>query len=199
MKISIALCTLACVLCLACGGSSAQGTGSDERQTDNGEAERDAERHAQFMELWEMEVQNRAWGLESAERILEREPTGDDLLFLSNWKRWEDYLKEKYAPYASKYGLSQEPGRSERRRAGLSVIGNALLSERRMSELMLDSTIDYLEKLRPIVEVAPEEDAAFFAFVVRQEEVQVDSLRHRLEGENQQAVDVLIEFMNAHP
>lgn len=145
-----------------------------------------------------MELENRAWGLESTKRMLEKEPTGGDLIFLSAWLEWELFLKEEYEPYARKYDLPQEADGRTRRRAGFTVFGAALVSDRKMMQMMLDSTIEYVETLRPIADVAPEEDADFFAFVVRQEEVQVEALRHRVAGEDQEGADVLLEFMGAH-
>ncbi|MEO1170849.1 MAG: hypothetical protein AAFX94_02195 [Myxococcota bacterium] len=168
----------------ACASSSAQGDSLN-----------DSERQEKFLELFEMEVQNRAFALLSAERGLENATSDGDKIFLGAWLDWERFLKERYAPYAKKYGLTQEPETGAKMQANLAVVGQALLPDSKVMNLMLDNTISYVEKLRELERVSPEEDRAFFAFVVEQEEAQVDALRLRVDEDYQGGADVLRNFM----
>lgn len=161
------------------------------------QAQSDEEVREQFLSLFDMEVQNRAYGLISAERALKRASTEGDKIFLGTWLDWERFLKDRYAPYATKYGLSQEPRSKAKIEAGLGLFAAGVLSDRSMMEFMLNETIKYTEKLEELEKVSPEEDRAFFQFVVTQERTQIEALRIRAEGRHQEAADVLREFMAA--
>lgn len=153
------------------------------------------ETHERFMDLFDMEVQNRAFALLSAERGLKNAPSEGDKIFLGAWLDWERFLKAQYAPYATKYGLSQDPRKQAKMQASLGALAAGVLSNQSAMEFMLDETIEYVKKLEELEQVSPAEDRAFFEFVVRQEEAQVESLRIRVEGRHQEAADVLRAFM----
>ena len=180
--------SVACLLIFsACASSGSQGSKLTEE-----------ERSKRFTELFEKEVQNRAFALRAAERSLAAVSSEDDKMFLGTWVEWEQYLKRAYAPYAEKYGLSQEPTFGAEMRAKLGGIG-ASISADSVSEFMLDQTLSYMENLRELEQVSPEEDRAFFIFVVKQEEKQIEALRFRVKNEYKKAADVLREFMAASP
>ena len=147
------------------------------------------------MELFDGELQNRAFALLSAERGLGNATSVGDKTFLGAWVDWERFLKERYAPYAKKYGLSQEPRSGAKMQASLGLLAAGILPDRKVMNLMLEQTISYVDKLRQLERVSTTEDRSFFRFVVEQEEAQVESLRFRANGEHQSAADVLRNFM----
>ena len=187
MKTSFVLLVASLLIFSACASSGEHGGKLTEE-----------ERGERFTELFEKELQNRAFALRAAERSLAAVSSEDDRLFLGAWVEWEQFLKRTYAPYAKKYGLSQEPGTGAEMRAKLGGVA-AGISADSLSELMLDQTISYMENLRELERVSPKEDRAFFVFVVKQEEKQIEALRFRVKNEYKKAADVLREFMAASP
>ncbi len=147
-----------------------------------------------FRELFEMEVQNRAFALHSSTRMAEEASDGDKI-FLSAWVEWERFLRDKYAPYADKYGISQEPKTMAKLQAGFGRLASGVLPSGPIYRFMLDETIAYTEKLRELERVAPQEDRDFFSFVVKQEEEQIEALRFRVANKHQDAADLLRKFM----
>ncbi|MEO0601247.1 MAG: hypothetical protein AAF211_07415 [Myxococcota bacterium] len=113
------------------------------------------ETREQFMDLFDMEIQNRAFGRLSAERALKRASTKDDRVFFGTWLDWERFLEERYAPYATKYGLGQEPRSQAKMQAGLAAFAAGVLPDRSMIELMVEETIEYTEKLKELERVSP--------------------------------------------
>ena len=81
------------------------------------------------------------------------------------------------APFAEKYALYQEPRSMANIQAGLGEIALNILPDSIMRKGMRDQTIKYLEKLKELQHIAPKEDADFFDFVVKQEELQIDALQ----------------------
>jgi len=152
-------------------------------------------REKKFMELFDMEVQNRAFALKGAINANDKASTEDDKIFFGAWVDLEEYLQKKYAPFAEKYGLSQEPRSMAKIQAGLGEIALNILPDSVMREGMLKQTIQYLEKLKELQRVAPKEDAAFFDFVVRQEELQIDAVQFWVDRKNEEAAKLLRNFM----
>ena len=62
----------------------------------------------------------------------------------------------------------------------------------------LKVTAPYVNKLRKLRDIAPEEDRDFFDFVVAQEVLQVDMLELRVAGKVQESADLLRDFISAH-
>ena len=79
--------------------------------------------------------------------------------------------------------------------AGLGEIALNILPNSVMRKGMRDQTIKYLEKLKELQGVAPKEDADFFDFVVKQEELQIDTLQFWVDGKNEEAAELLRNFM----
>lgn len=148
-----------------------------------------------FMELFDMEVQNRAFALKGAINANDKASTEGDKIFFGAWVDLEEYLQKKYAPFAEKYALSQEPRSMAKIQAGLGEIALNILPDSVMREGMLKQTIKYLEKLKDLQRVAPKEDAAFFDFVVRQEELQIDALQFWIDENYEEAAKLLGNFM----
>ncbi len=156
------------------------------------------ELNARFMELFDMEVQNRAFALKVNKELEEKAVSEDDQAFYTAWVAFEEFLQRAYAPFARKYGLSQEPRAGANIQVGLARLGMGVLPDDVMTKIVLEDTIKYLEKLKELKRVAPEEDAEFFAFVVKHEETQIEALRLRLDGNKFAAAQLLTTFVAKH-
>ena len=148
-----------------------------------------------FMELFDMEIQNRAFALKGSVNAKDNASTDGDKIFFGAWLEFEQFLQKKYAPFAEKYELSQEPKSMANIQAGLGEIALNILPDSVMRKGMRNQTIQYLEKLKKLQRVAPLEDADFFNFVVKQEELQIDALQFWIDGENEEAAKLLKNFM----
>ena len=153
---------------------------------------------AKFQELFDIEVQNRAFALKSSQLMTSESSSNGDRRFYGAWSAFEARLQELYAPHATKYGLSQEARGMANLQVGIARLAIGILPDSVVFESLLDQTEKYVEKLRELERVAPEADAAFFAFVVEQELVQVDALKLRVAGRNSDAADVLEAFTRQH-
>ena len=147
-----------------------------------------------FKELFDMEIQNRAFALKSSLMMASQSTSERDKHFYGSWAAFEQRLKEIYAPYAKKYGLSQEARGLANLQVGIGRLAVGVLPESVVFESLLDQTSKYLEKLKELDRMAPEEDAKFFAFVVEQEQVQVDALKLCVDGQFSEAAGLLAAF-----
>ena len=151
-----------------------------------------------FKGLFDMEVQNRAFALKSSLSMASQSTSESDKHFYGSWVAFEQRLQEIYAPYAKKYGLSQEARGLANLQVGIGRLAVGILPESVVFESLLDQTSKYLEKLKELERLAPEEDAKFFAFVVEQEQVQVDALKLCVDGQFEKAADLLAAFTQQH-
>ncbi len=159
----------------------------------------DVERQEAFIQLFDKEVQNRAFALLSMSAIAEKVTEDGDKTFYNAWVAFEEFLQTKYKPYADKHELSQEPRGTAKTQAFFGKLASDILPKKKFYKMMLDQTEDYLEKLKKLPEYATNEDLEFARFVVKQEEAQIQAIAHRIEGENQEAADVLADFINSNP
>jgi len=154
-----------------------------------------AARDERLMELFDMEVQNRAFALK-VNKDLGAVAVGDaNKMFYTTWIAFEEFLQQAYAPVAKKYGLDQAPRAGANMQVGLARFGAGVLPEDVMTKMVLQDTIKYLEKLKELYRVSPVEDRDFFAFVVEHEEAQIEALRLRLDGNKEAAAELLTAFI----
>ncbi len=157
-----------------------------------------SEQEKEFLELFDREVQNRAFALLSMGGIAEKTKKEEDKIFYNAWVEFEKFLQKKYKPYADKHGLSQEPRGTAKTQAFFGELASDILPKRKFYKSMLNQTGKYLEKLKKLPDYAAEEDLEFARFVVEQEETQIKAIEHRIEEENQEAADLLYAFMDKH-
>jgi len=156
------------------------------------------EQQESFLQLFDKEVQNRAFALLSMSAISEKVTEDGDKVFYQGWVAFEEFLQKKYKPYADKHGLSQEPRSIARTQAFFGKLASDVLPKKKFYKTMLNQTEDYLEELKMLPEYAAKEDLDFARFVVAQEEAQIEAIKHRIKGENQEAADVLADFVKSH-
>ncbi len=145
-------------------------------------------------ELFNMEIQNRAFALKSARAMAAKVSSVEDKYFCDAWVGFEESLQKKYAPFAAKYGLSQEPGMKANIEASLAMLGIQILPDSIMHQTMLDQTIAYNEKLKELREIAPTDEKEFFEFVVDQEEAQIEAIKLSKDGKLKEAADLILKF-----
>ncbi|MEO1170848.1 MAG: DUF4334 domain-containing protein [Myxococcota bacterium] len=154
-----------------------------------------AARDEQFRELFDMEVQNRAFALKVNKDLGAVATDEATKGFYTAWVAFEEFLQRAYAPMARKYGLDQTPRIGANLQVGLARVGAATLPESVMVKMVLQDTIKYLEKLKELHRAAPAEDRDFFAFVVKHEEAQIEALRLRGDGNKEAAAELLTSFV----
>ncbi len=154
-----------------------------------------AARDEQFLELFDMEIQNRAFALKVNKDLGAAAADDATKAFYVAWIAFEEFLQRAYAPVAQKYGLSQAPRAGANMQVGLARFGAGVLPDSVMTQMVLQDTINYLEKLKELYRVSPAEDHAFFAFVVKHEEAQIEALRLRGDGNKEAAAQLLTAFV----
>ncbi|MEL6184425.1 MAG: DUF4334 domain-containing protein [Myxococcota bacterium] len=156
------------------------------------------ERDATFRSLFEMEVQNRAFALRSMGALAETASSEEDKHFYGSWTKFETLMQEKYAPYAQKYGFTQEPGTVAKLQAVFGTLAVNILPNSIAAGQMLEETTAYAEKLRELARVSPDDDRPFFSFVVKQEEMQIEALRLKHADKTVEAAEVIDRFIAEH-
>ncbi len=156
----------------------------------------DLERQKAFIQLFDREVQNRAFALLSMGRISKNVNKDGDKIFYNAWVDFEEFLQSKYKPYAVKYGLSQEPRGTAKAQAFFGKLASDILPKKKFYKSMLNQTKNYLEELRKLPDHANDEDLEFAHFVVEQEKLQIKAIEYRIENKNQEAADLFANFIN---
>jgi len=154
--------------------------------------------HPDFLKLFDMEIQNRAFAYRGVEALGKRVTRDLDKAVFADWLAFEVFLQRAYAPMAKKYGLSQQLGWQAGLQARLAIFAVAILPDKFFTKIVLDGTKKHLEKMHALYKVAPDDEKVFFDFVVRQEQVQVDSLKLRLDGKKREAERLLADFTSRH-
>ena len=72
----------------------------------------------------------------------------ENTTFYNGWVAFEEFLQKKYKPYATKYGLSQEPRGKAKTDAFFGRLASDILPKRKFYKTMLNQTENYLEKLK---------------------------------------------------
>ena len=157
-----------------------------------------ANRSQAFLALLKGEMQNRAFALLALRAVQSKASSAEDLSLYQSWVAFEEFNQVRYAPFAEKYGVSQQAGGSARFRASLAKWAATVFPERLFLKFMHKETKAYVQKLQKLAELAPSEDKEFFDYVVRQEELQVEILTLRINGKTREADQQLRDFVRKH-
>ncbi|WNC72219.1 hypothetical protein RGQ13_19165 [Thalassotalea psychrophila] len=148
-----------------------------------------------FLELYEGEVQNRAFALMYTERSSTSWGDNDIEAFWRVYYDLEVINQRLYKPYADKFGLDMQPTFfTSVKTSSLRLMSN--LFPEYMLNTLYTSTVKYLEGLKEMENLAPEEDKDFYRYVVEQEAAQVEALRLVSQGEAKKATKVLADYVN---
>jgi hypothetical protein len=147
-----------------------------------------------FINLFDSEIQNRAFALASMEEFVSS--GGDDprLDFFKAYLGLEQLNQRRFAPVADKHQLSIEPRWWTRTRTQLGLWMSGLMPETSL-KIIHKATVNYVAQLQELESLSPEQDKAFFAYVVAQEQVQADAMGLLLSGDPEQGTALLAQFV----
>ena len=153
----------------------------------------------EFIDLFDYEIQNRAMAFGAMQTMVAKRNLAPEVLsWYQAYLALEHLTQARYAPVAAKYGIAT----AAKTQATLTIlaarIAYYLLPELTILKQALKQTVPYVDQLKRLRELAPEDDHAFFDFVVEQEELQVEALKLRLDHKPEQATKVFEDFVEAH-
>ncbi len=156
--------------------------------------ESDGTVNQELLEIFDYELQNRAFARGTFEVILADDGENPKRRFFEAFYELEMITQKKYAPYAKKYDLDTEARWWTRVRTRLGLIAIDLAGDRFM-KMMHNATIKYVSKLEKLPVLSPEEDRDFFEFVVAQEIVQANAVGYLVEGDLAKAIATINDFV----
>lgn len=153
---------------------------------------------SELIDLFDYEVQNRTMAYTVYQWLTERKNmTPDVLTWYQACFALELLTRERYAAYVEKYGLNIEARFPTRLTIWAAKTAYYVIPELTTLKQALKQTIPYVDNLKRLREIAPE-DHEFFDFVVAQEELQVEMLTLRVGGQVTESTRVLNEFIEGH-
>lgn len=171
------------VFCLSIEGANAKSMESEKQKA--------------FVEIFDDEVQNRAFALVGLKALSKNEESPLKKEFWADYIALEHLNQKKYHPFADKYNITQEPGGMASLKASLLVMANGWFPSYTWKTLH-KATVKHVTKLEGLVKLASEEDKAFVDYVVNQEKVQAEAIKLMINGREQLAVELLSEFVAEH-
>ncbi|MDG1707280.1 MAG: hypothetical protein P8H03_00885 [Emcibacteraceae bacterium] len=156
--------------------------------------ESDRAMNEEFLEIFDYEIQNRAFALNSFEAILADDAENPHRAFYEAYHAMEIINQKKYGPFAKKYNLDMAPRWWARTRTSLGLTVGKLFQGSLM-KVMHNATIKYVGKLERLEQLAPEEDKLFFTYVVAQEQTQADAIGFLIDGDLDKAVARINDFL----
>ena len=152
----------------------------------------------QFLQLFDYEIQNRAYALNTISGQLEIVETAELKRFYNAYLALEHLNQQLYSPIAKMYQLEMSPRWWTRTRTQLGLWLAAMRSDISTLKFYHKIASSYLEQLQTLENLAPEESREFFAYVLAQEKVQADSLGLVVEGQVLAAAELLDDFVASH-
>lgn len=143
------------------------------------------------------ELQNRAVGYATTQKLVAKPLESVDGPFLSAFAALESFNQCVYGPIADKYGLSVAPTRQAKIMGTVSTF-LFKLPPRYYGKFVAQAAEDHAERLRPLIELAPEEDVEFFSYLVAQEEIQIVACTQLAQGHAAEAAATLNKFLAEH-
>lgn len=144
--------------------------------------------------IFDYELQNRAVGYATTQKLKVSHRDSVDGQFWFAFAALESFSQCVYAPFADKYELSMAPGLRGKIVSSLSTLLFRLPPEY-YGRIVARAADGHVDRLRPLLELAPEEDLGFFRYVVAQEIVQVKASTELAAGQPAQAAETLRSFV----
>jgi|GEM_PF-1635948 hypothetical protein len=154
--------------------------------------------HEQFLQLFDYEIQNRAYALNTIRGQLEIIETNELRRFYNAYLALEQLNQQLYSPIAKTYQLEMSPRWWTRIRTQLGIWLAAMRSDISTLKFYHKIASNYLEQLQTLENQAPEESRQFFTYVFAQEQVQAESLGLAIEGQILAAAELLDSFVASH-
>lgn len=159
--------------------------------------ESDSAMNQEFLEIFDYEIQNRAFALNSFKAILADDSENPQRAFYEAYLALELANQKKYGPVAKKYDLNMKPRWWTRTRTKLGLIAGNLFQDSLM-KVMHNATVKYVGKLQRLEQLAPDEDKPFFVYVVAQEQAQADAIGFLIDGKLEKAAKTIDDFVKTH-
>lgn len=153
--------------------------------------------NAEFLSLFEGEVQNRAFALMFVQREEEAANDIDEKNLWRSYIAFEELNQEKFKPYAEKYKLETKPNFKSRIKARSANLASLFFKET-LLKMTVDSTADYVNDLIHLANLSTQKERVFFNYVVEQEKVQVTVLKLLNQNEWREATKVFSDFTAIH-
>ena len=157
----------------------------------------ESERQKKFVKLFDYEVQNRAFALICLQTLSKNEDNPVKKGFWDAYLTLERLNQKKYDPFAKKYNITQEPKFMASFKASLLVMAYDWFPSYSL-KTMHKATVRHVKKLEKMATLADEADKEFFSYVVSQERVQAKAIMRMINGMEQQAVELLADFVAKH-
>ncbi|BFM17919.1 hypothetical protein R50073_41020 [Maricurvus nonylphenolicus] len=151
----------------------------------------------EFLDLFDYELQNRAFALNLMEAAVEKGEGDQALPFAKAYLALEKLNQRHFAPAAKAYNLDMKPRWWTRTRTSLAKLGTALMPETSLKTVHR-VTVKYVEQLQRLEAISPARDKKFFGYVVAQEEAQAEAVGLVLVGNIDQAAMLLNNFVQQH-
>lgn len=156
------------------------------------------EHRAEFLKLFEFEVQNRLMAYNGNLGMVKRKLEPEVSQWYQSYLAFETLNQERYTPVAEKYGIGTKLNFKTKMEVLVGALMLRILPELSVLRYMHKETVAYVADLERLRDIAPEEDKEFFDYVVAQEVMQVETLKFRLDGEPAQATKVIDSFVAQH-
>lgn len=150
-----------------------------------------------FLKGFRYEIENRGFALRAMEGISGRLTGERQNLFWNSYYELEEFNQPRYAAAAKMLGVDASIGLGARFRGWLigSTPGFML---RALQKYVYPKTIAYLDELKAVEAAGPARARPFLAYMVEQEEVQIEMMRLALDEQYEQIPPLLAAFVQKH-
>ena len=148
---------------------------------------------AMFKDLFQYELNNRAFALLSVTALAERMQGTEQENFWRAYADMEKYSQAKYEKIALKYEMEVSSS-IVKLKVWTTNIAFYLFPET-MMDVMSTATTKYVQKLEPLADLGKEEDRAFFNYVLAQEQTQALALQHAVNKNYDEAARSIESFL----
>lgn len=151
----------------------------------------------EFLELFDYEIQNRAFAYNILKNSVENGDSSLQRDFQKAYLQLEELNQGHYSSVANKFGLNLRPHWWTRVRTQLGTMVSAIMPNTTIKWIH-QATLEYIPKLERLKRIAPAENKAFFHYVVAQEQVQADAMGLFLNNQHQEAIALFNDFVQTH-
>ncbi|WP_435220542.1 hypothetical protein [Streptomyces sp. Tue6028] len=130
----------------------------------------------EFTKAFDYELQNRAFAMLSMSGIARRLKGDPQNAFWSGYVKLEQFNAPRYAEAARRWGLDDQPTQWTKIR-GKAIGATPKFMLRSLLKFAYPKTVEYLEDLRRMRGVGPDDGKAFLEYVVEQEILQIEMMQ----------------------
>jgi len=151
----------------------------------------------EFSRGFRHELANRAWALRSTSGIARRLEGNPSRAFWAGYVRLEEFNAIRYRQAAQHWGVPSKTRRWTRLRGAVSgAAPRAVVS--RFLRYAYPKTAEYVDVLRRLRDIGPQDGAEFLDYMVEQEILQVEMMRLALAKRYGEVPPLVDEFLRAY-